>query len=222
MKPLFRQSLAMTFALLVSLSAFTQIACGASEVRKVSEKASALSMLVQSFDPAGQLLAENLITPDEAEAVRSKVTAWAQPVREFHSQVAAALAANPKASLVELAAPFAGLLTRWNELQAIKFSSARAQLLFDRSISAARVGVTFISAFYAARIVTARRVLERPGAGDRQNFAAAGLGYDETRLERARATFRTSGLAAGVSDYLGTSVCEAELGMILDAGATAR
>lgn len=222
MKSPVRQSLALTAALLVSFSAFTQIACGASEVRKVTARASALASLVQSFDPAGQLLAERLISPDEAEAVRSKVSAWAQPVREFDSQVAAALASNPKASLVELAPQFAALLTGWNELQAIKFTNAKAQLLFDKTLSAARVGVAFISAFYAARIVTARRVLERPGATDRQIFAAAGLDYDAARLERARAAYRASGLAAGVNDYLGTSFVEAELGAILDAGATAR
>ncbi|HEY9282335.1 MAG TPA: hypothetical protein VIP46_02675 [Pyrinomonadaceae bacterium] len=218
MKSPVRQLLTFAIALLVSLSAFTQIACGASDVKKVSARAAALASLVQSFDPAGQLLAENLISPDEAEAVRSKVAAWVEPVRQFDSQVTAALASNPKASLIELAPQFAGLLTRWNDLQAIKFSNAKAQLLFDKTLSAARVGVAFISAFYAARIVTARRVLEGPARGEGRLFAAAGIEYDGGRLGEARESYQRSGLAAGVNDYFGTRVSDADLRLILSAG----
>jgi hypothetical protein len=216
-----RQLATLMLAFSVSLALFTQTACGAPEVKRVGERAAALASLAVSFDPAGQLLAERLISPDEAEVVRSKVSAWASIARAFHAEVAAALGANPKASLIELAPQFAALLTRWNELQAIKFSNAKAQLLFDRALSVARVTVTAISAFYAARLLVARRALEGEGAVEARYFAAAGISYDPERLARARASYRRGGLACGVNDYLGTRLGDGEVRLLLGAGGRA-
>lgn len=212
----FRAVLALLLCLLTSMPAFASPSCGASDVARVAQKASALATMVRTFDPAGQLLAERLITPDEAEVARVKTSVLARAVTEFDAGVSAALEANPKATLIDLLPAFAATVNSLNELGALRFDDPRAQTLFDRTLSGIRITLAGISAFYVARIATARNFLAHPRGEsvERRACEMAGVEYEPQRIARARELLKSRGLSTAFSDYYDVEITESHLALV--------
>jgi hypothetical protein len=210
-----RLSLRQALSLFVAAGILAaSLACnGTSQVRAVADKAAALIPIVQSFDPVAQLEAEGVITGEEAAHARAVVGGWTGPALSWAQSVKAALDANPKATLLDLAPAFADVLSKWNEVGSLKFADARAQDLFTKALGAARVILAFVAAFYAAKILSARSFLKRkPNALiDRTLLALAGYSYDKRKLARARSGSEPDAIAS----YTGILVSDSQIGALL-------
>jgi hypothetical protein len=181
-------------------------ACGASEVQRIVSKADYVAQTVQSLDPAGQLLAERLITIDEAEFAREKMSGFMNVFTPFDTELTAIVKANPNANLASIAPAFANVLIRFNEFATVKFKDPKAQLRYEQILGAARIGMTFIAAFFASKLAQAEKFLKRqmPSFMERAQARLAGVPYDKARLSHAREISRAGGNDAGaraVCDY---------------------
>lgn len=144
----------LMIALMLCFTLIIASACNKETIQKIADKSAAITQLVTTVDVPGQLLAQHLITEQEANNIREKVNAYRDAAVDFDNRVRAAI--DSGASLASLAPIFATSLQRLNEIGALTFGNASAQAALQKILGVAIVAATVIAGFFAAVIVEAR------------------------------------------------------------------
>jgi hypothetical protein len=198
-----KAALALLLAPVLLAGTFTMTACGASEVQRIVAKSSFVVNVVNSLDPASQLLAEKLIDEAEAALVRTSLGDFSGVYSTFNDKLTALVKANPQASLIEAAPLFIDALVRFNSIHAIHFKNSQAQLRLEQILGVAKIALAVIAAFFASHMSQARDLLSHPHnqLWERAKFAVAGVSYDREKLLKART------LAVRSADGANRAVC---------------